>query len=75
MAKKDDGKVSVAIRGRSAKLKTMAARLAVAAAREHNDPIFKKYTKLRALMIKLKKMLINKYGHIGLKNSMKIMDG
>lgn len=71
----DSGKVTISIRGRSAKLGTMAARLAVAAARQNNDPIFSKYTGLRKKMMKLKKMLLIKYGHVGLKQAMKIMDG
>ena len=70
----DDGKVSISIRGRSAKLHTLAGGLAIAAARQNHDPIFEKYTKLRKLMKKLKHMLMIKYGPTGLKNAMKTME-
>lgn len=71
----DSGKISISIRGRSAKIGSMAARLAVAAARQTNDPIFAKYTGLRHKMLKLKKMLLIKYGHVGMKKALSIMDG
>ena len=71
----DSGKVTISIRGRSAKLGTMAARLAVAAAKQHDDPIFDKYTLLRKKMKLLKHMLLTKYGHVGMKQALKIMDG
>ena len=54
----DPGKVSVSIRGRSAKIGTMAARLAIAAAKQNGDPIFDRYTGIRKKMGKLKHMLL-----------------
>jgi hypothetical protein len=71
----DPGKVSVSIRGRSAKIGTMAARLAIAAAKQNGDPIFDRYTGIRKKMGKLKHMLLLKYGHVGMKKALTIMDG
>lgn len=70
----DGAKVSVSIRGRNAKLNTLAGGLALAAARQKHDPIFEKYSKLRKLMKKLKHMLMLKYKATGLKNAIKQMD-
>lgn len=70
----DSGKVTISIRGRSAKLNTLAARLAVATARQKDDPIFERYTALRRKMKKLKSMLLIKYGPTGLKQAMKLME-
>lgn len=51
--------------GKAQKLNMMGAGMAIRIAKEKNDPMFKKYEKLKHAYMKLKVILIKKYGMAG----------
>lgn len=60
-------------RGKAEKLHALGASLAIGIARGKKDPLFAKYEHSRATMLKLKAMLIKKYGSLGAKEAKQSM--